>query len=182
MRTSKTHPLQIATMPIGGTSGRVGITFCPGKYDPAAMTGGWDRDLSADVQAIQRWGASTLICLLEQHEIELLRATNLKETVQAADIRFLHLPIRDGGTPDPAFEASWGSIHPTLHEEIRRGGAILVHCRGGLGRAGLVAARLLIEFGMDPAAAMRAVREVRPGAIETTAQERYLLALREAGH
>ncbi|WP_119419676.1 phosphatase domain-containing protein [Desertibaculum subflavum] len=181
MRTSKTHPLQIATASITGTLGRIGITFCPGKYDPAAMTGGWDRDLAADVQAIQRWGASTLICLLERHEIELLRVTNLKKAVEAADIRFMHLPIRDGGIPDHTFEGSWKSVCPTLHDEIESGGSILVHCRGGLGRAGLVAARLLIEFGMAPAAAMRAVRAVRSGAIETTAQEQYVLALREAG-
>ena len=52
---------------------------------------------------------------------------------------------------------------------------MLVHCRGGLGRAGTIAARLLIELGIEPATAIERVRAVRPGAIETRAQEEYVL-------
>ncbi|MCJ7453727.1 MAG: ADP-ribosylglycohydrolase family protein, partial [Steroidobacteraceae bacterium] len=55
---------------------------------------------------------------------------------------------------------------------------MLVHCRGGLGRAGSVAARLLVEFGADPGEAIRQVRAVRPRAIETRAQERWVEAQR----
>jgi ADP-ribosyl-[dinitrogen reductase] hydrolase len=39
-RTSKTHPLQIAELPLGDGQGRIGLTFCPGKRQPQAMTGG----------------------------------------------------------------------------------------------------------------------------------------------
>ena len=53
----------------------------------------------------------------------------------------------------------------------------MVHCRGGLGRAGTIAARLLVECGWPAAKAIAAVREVRPGAIETRAQEKYVLGL-----
>jgi ADP-ribosyl-[dinitrogen reductase] hydrolase len=60
-------------------------------------------------------------------------------------------------------------MHP-----VKNGG--ITHCRGGLGRAGLVAALLLIETGLEAEAAIRAVRAARPGAIETAAQERYVRA------
>jgi ADP-ribosyl-[dinitrogen reductase] hydrolase len=43
-------------------------------------------------------------------------------------------------------------------------------CRGGLGRAGTIAARLLVELGMDPATAIASVHAVRPRAIETSNQ------------
>jgi len=33
--------------------GRVGITFCTGKYDPHGKSGYWDRDLSLDLDAIR---------------------------------------------------------------------------------------------------------------------------------
>ena len=33
MRTSETHPLQIATISAGSDMGAVGVTFCPGKID-----------------------------------------------------------------------------------------------------------------------------------------------------
>ena len=46
---------------------------------------------------------------------------------------------------------------------------------GGLGRAGTIGARLLIELGMEPTAAVRQVRAARPGAIETREQEKYVL-------
>jgi protein-tyrosine phosphatase len=57
---------------------------------------------------------------------------------------------------------------------LRSGGNVLVHCRGGLGRAGMIAARLLVEEGVPPETAMTAVRAARPRAIETPAQERWV--------
>ncbi|MDP7292161.1 MAG: hypothetical protein QF497_08015, partial [Verrucomicrobiota bacterium] len=56
------------------------------------------------------------------------------------------------------------------------GESIVLHCKGGLGRTGTIAARLLVELGMTPGNAILAVREARPGAIETSAQETYVLA------
>jgi ADP-ribosyl-[dinitrogen reductase] hydrolase len=38
-----------------------------------------------------------------------------------------------------------------------------------------VAARLLVELGLEPGAAMARVRRARPGAIESIEQVRYLL-------
>jgi ADP-ribosyl-[dinitrogen reductase] hydrolase len=43
----------------------------------------------------------------------------------------------------------------------------LVYCCGGLGRAGTIAARLLVELGAEPITAIAGVRKARPGAIET---------------
>lgn len=57
---------------------------------------------------------------------------------------------------------------------------MLVHCRGGLGRAGTIAARLLVELGMQPTEAIAGVRAVRPGAIETSDQEKFVLGIRTA--
>ena len=57
---------------------------------------------------------------------------------------------------------------------------VLVHCRGGLGRAGTIAARLLVELGMEPETAIASVRAVRPGAIETSDQEKFVLGIGKA--
>jgi protein-tyrosine phosphatase len=54
---------------------------------------------------------------------------------------------------------------------------VLVHCRGRLGRAIIVAASLLIELGMEPTKAFEHVRAVRLGAIETGDQERYVRSI-----
>jgi len=59
----------------------------------------------------------------------------------------------------------------------RRIHVLLVHCRGGLGRAGMIAARLLVELGMKPTKAMAMVRAARPNAIENSDKEKFVLGL-----
>lgn len=52
-RTSKTHPLLIASVAAGDAGGLIGMTFCPGKKDPYSQTGAWNRDLVPDVEQIR---------------------------------------------------------------------------------------------------------------------------------
>ena len=177
IRTSLTHPLQIAELVPPHGSGRIGITFCPGKTQPHAMSGAWNRDLGTDLDAIKAWGATTVITLIEAHEVEDLRVQPLGEEVTARGMGWLHLPIRDASIPDSHFEAAWAREIQRLLASVLGGARVLVHCKGGLGRAGTIAARLMIELGMEPTHAIGAVRAVRPGAIETWAQEDYLKAL-----
>jgi ADP-ribosyl-[dinitrogen reductase] hydrolase len=59
---------------------------------------------------------------------------------------------------------------------MRDGFDVLVHCKGGLGRAGTIAARLLVELGTDPDVAIRQVRKVRPYSIETAEQAAHVRA------
>jgi ADP-ribosyl-[dinitrogen reductase] hydrolase len=176
-KTSKTHPLQIAEINAGPTPGKVGITFCPGKYDEHAMSGYWDRDLSLDLDAIRDWGAAAVVTLIEPHELILLRVQNLGEAVRSRGMEWFHLPIQDGSIPDEDFERHWVEAGQSLGALLLDGCGVLVHCRGGLGRAGTIAARLLIELGMEPAQAIDYVRAARPGAIENFAQEEYILRL-----
>ncbi|MCJ2085126.1 cyclin-dependent kinase inhibitor 3 family protein [Methylobacterium sp. E-005] len=175
VRTSITHPLRIATIIVGENGGRVGITLCPGKVDPSSVGGPWKRDLTADVEVIRSWGASYVLTLLESHEFDLLRVRALPETVREAGMVWLHAPIPDVFIPGPAFEGAWKTIRPRLTERLREGGSVVVHCRGGLGRAGMVAAKLITIMGEDPRRAIERVRDVRPGAIETPEQEVYVL-------
>jgi ADP-ribosyl-[dinitrogen reductase] hydrolase len=178
MRTSVSHPLQIATI-VSGVSGlgRVGVTFCPGKYDPHAMSGAWDRDLALDLDAIRSWGASAIVTLIEPKELTLLKVERLDEEVLRRKMLWFHLPIVDVSIPDQRFEEKWDTAGKELRSILRNGSDVLVHCRAGLGRAGTIASRLLIELGMPPKTAIARVRAVRPGAIETRAQEEYVLAI-----
>jgi ADP-ribosyl-[dinitrogen reductase] hydrolase len=178
MRTSVSHPLQIAAV-VSGMSGigRVGVTFCPGKYDPHGMTGAWNRDLAIDLDAVRDWGARAVITLLEPKEFTLLRVERLGEEVSRRSMKWFHLPIVDTKVPDEHFERKWDVAGVELCSILRLGSDVVVHCRGGLGRAGTVASRLLIELGMEPEIAMARVRAVRPGAIENDRQEMYVLSL-----
>ena len=174
--TSETHPLRIAELDAPG-GGKIGLTFCPGKYQDEA-SGCWRRDLNSDLDAIKKWDADVVLTLVETHELQSLNVPALGKEVQARGVAWLHLPIVDNWIPDAAFEASWDAETARLHAILDRGGRILVHCKGGLGRAGMIATRLLIERGVTAVEAIAAVRRTRPGAVENAAQERYLHRLR----
>ncbi len=173
-RTSLTHPLQIAEVTAPGAKGAIGITFCPGKKQSNAMSGVWDRDLGLDLDTIKAWGASTIITLIEPHEIRALKVGSIGKETWSRGMDWLHMPITDVSAPDHRFEAGWKEQGPRLIAAIRDGRRVLVHCKGGLGRAGTVAALMLVELGLEPQAAITAVRKARKGAVETPEQEAFI--------
>lgn len=174
MRTSHSHPLQIAEIPTPFECGQIGVTFCPGKIDPKAQTGAWARDLDMDLNAIRDWGAVAVITLLEDHEFDLLKVPSLGAAVELKHMDWLHLPIPDGSIPDLRFEQRWQVVGQQVRARLRDGAKVVVHCRGGLGRAGTIATRILIDLGVEPQTAIDRVRAVRPGAIETGEQLAYV--------
>jgi Swiss Army Knife protein, DSP-PTPase phosphatase domain len=175
MKTSLTDPLRIAAVSPPDMLGRIGLTLCPGKKDPGRD---WDRDLDIDLAVVREWGAEIVVTLVERHELDLLDVALLPQAVARHGMRWVHLPIRDAWVPDGQFEARWLANGPQLRRVLRRGSSILIHCRGGLGRAGMIAARLLVELGMDARSAIEAVRHARPGTIETREQEAHVLGCR----
>ena len=174
--TSLSHPLRIAELSVKGFTGMIGITICPGKkgYSVYARQE-WARDLDIDLEVIREWGAGVVVTLLEDHEFELLHVRQLPDSVRGRGMFWLLLPVKDVAIPDDRFTAVWADAVLMLCEVLRAGKNLLIHCRGGLGRSGLVAALLLRESGETALAATERVREVRPGAIETSDQERYVM-------
>ncbi len=77
--------------------------------------------------------------------------------------------------PDHPLLAAWRKHGPGLISGLSDGSRVLVHCKGGLGRAGTIAALMLVELGMTVDEAIRTVRAARPGAIETRAQEAFVM-------
>jgi protein-tyrosine phosphatase len=174
MRTSLTDPLRIAEVAVGTSGGYVGITICPGKSGASALGPRWHRDLGIDLDHVKAWGASAVVSLIEDWEFEALGVTRLGAEVAGRGLIWHHLPIVDGEPPDGRFQSAWHVAGPKIHAILDAGGKVLVHCRGGLGRAGTVAACLLVEQGVAAGDAMARVRTSRPGAIETLAQEAFV--------
>ncbi len=168
--TSHTHPLNIDEVPAGDAGGAIGITLCPGKVDYP-----WNRSLDLDLDAIAHWKPHAMLTLIETHEFDLLGVPRLGERARARGIAWQHLPIGDMQPPDVRFEQHWKTEGPRLCTTLREGGRVLVHCRAGLGRAGTVAALMLVGLGVPGAEAVARVRAARPGTIQTEEQERYVL-------
>ncbi|MDH0187399.1 MULTISPECIES: cyclin-dependent kinase inhibitor 3 family protein [Stenotrophomonas] len=140
------------------------------------MTGAWARDIDIDLAAIRTWGADHLITLIEPWEFEELRITSLPERAAAHGLIWHGLPITDGAAPDARLLDRWKALGPLLSRELRAGRKVVVHCKGGLGRAGTVASMLLLDTGttQDGEDAIRMIRLARPGAVETREQEAFI--------
>jgi ADP-ribosylglycohydrolase/protein-tyrosine phosphatase len=184
VRTSASHPLRIGTIELG-SGARIGITFCPGKKQSQSETGSWDRDLDTDLATIKAWGATHLVTLIAPWEFAELGVEALPKRAAAHGLRWHHAPILDGHIPGIVpqgyhnvdwFEGVWPSILPQLNAALGQGEGVVVHCKGGLGRAGTVAALVLAmnEPSLTVEDVIDRIREVRPNAIETVIQERYL--------
>jgi len=124
----------------------------------------------------RRWGASTLVSVMELEEMRALGVEKLGEAARNASLRWVQIPVTDGAVPDARFQALWPAVVMILNEELFADRSIVIHCRGGLGRTGVVACLLLIERGYEPSDALRLVRSTRPGTVETCDQEAFVLA------
>jgi ADP-ribosyl-[dinitrogen reductase] hydrolase len=178
VRTSESHPLIINAVQMPGCDGVIGITFCPGKKDNKSHTGIWDRDLDTDMMKVTEWGTTSLVTLMEDHEFDQLGVRQLPFKAMENGLIWFHLPIRDVSIPDFRFYERWSGIGLRLMETLIEGGRVVIHCRGGLGRSGMVAALLLIEAGVGSREAVENVRKARPGAIETVQQEAFVRGYR----
>lgn len=176
LRTSFTSPLRIDEVALVTTPGLIGLTLCPGKWDQNGDVV-WRRDLELDLEVVKRWGASVVVTLIEEFEFAMLRVERLPQVVQMLGMDWIHLPIRDGGIPESTFDVTWRKVGQNLRNRCKNGERILIHCRGGMGRTGIIAARILIEEGMPPENALSIIRTSRSGAIEPGMQERYVLTV-----
>lgn len=174
MTNANHDSLRIAEIEVGRHGGRLGITIAPGKRQPHGFSGPHERDLGVDLDAVAAWDAAAVVTLMEAHELARVGIAEIGTEVRRRHMEWHHVPIVDVSVPDAAFEAAWPALSARLRSLLARGARVLVHCRGGLGRSGMLVARLLAEDGMDARAAIDAVRTVRPGAIETPAQERWV--------
>lgn len=175
-RTSVTSPIQIAEVQAGPSMGIIGMTICPGKTDAARR---WKRDLCCDIEDIKAWGASTVVTLIEDHEFPLLAVEDMERQVNDLGMKWFHLPIRDVSVPDQRFDDAWKTAGTEIHRLLNAGERILIHCRGGLGRTGLVVGLILVERGVQPKDAIHQIRAARPHAIETREQEAYVMNSRK---
>jgi protein-tyrosine phosphatase len=155
-----------------GLDGQLGMTFAPGKK-AQGIDGRWDRDLTVDLARLrQAFATDVLVSLIEEHEFEQLDIRRLPAASEDAGILLDRFPIPDGGVP--ASPAEFAALVERTVRGLRAGKTVVVHCRGGLGRTGLLAAICLRALGVEAARAIEVVRAARPGTIENATQEDFV--------
>lgn len=159
----ETLRLRVDRVPLPG-GGSVGLTILPGRKDRA-------RDLASDLDDLVSQGTTHLVSLVTDEEFDSYGVPELAAETVRRGIVHSRLSMLDQKAASPEAVSR-------LVEEIEpfcRTGNVVIHCVGGLGRSGLVAACLLVRRGMDAQEAIKTVREHRsPRAVETRVQEEFV--------
>jgi ADP-ribosylglycohydrolase/protein-tyrosine phosphatase len=194
-KTSLTDPLYVTWLHaepddrhpgVRALRGRVGITFAPGKRsDGLFVRARWERDLALDLDALVAQQVGLLVCLLEDPELTLLGIPDL--IARASErMHVLRLPIPDGGLPPDG-----AAVRAVVSEVVRRaeagtksaadpadaGDNVVIHCRGGLGRAGTIGGCVLRAIGLSADETFARLRRRHAKSCpETEAQRAYVRA------
>jgi ADP-ribosyl-[dinitrogen reductase] hydrolase len=182
MRNSTSHPLKVNWIPIEGDNGRIGITLCPGKYQPVSWTGGWDRQISIDVATLVELKTDRLISLITDEDMELLRVTELPQVITEQGMAWDHLPLEDTTVPTRAWLEAAKPVFSSLLTSIPEGENVVVHCMGGLSRAGTFISIYLWLRGSSMANAIERVRTERDPRAINSEQEAFLQRLEQTGY
>jgi protein-tyrosine phosphatase len=180
--TSETDPIPVdfLTDDEVGTPGRLGMTFAPGMW-AGSVGGRWERNLAADMRALEEeYETNVLVSLMEDHEYRGYQIPELLERDKFGDIEILRFAIKDMGVPQEAESERFQAFVRDVVQRLEQGQNVVVHCRGGLGRTGTLAACVLVALGRHTAdEAIAAVREARKGTVQTREQEDFVRLFEE---
>jgi len=140
-----------------------------GKLAMAARPrgGDWLRD---DVASWKRAGIDTVLSLLTPDEERDLDLRDEAGEAKAQGMGFGSFPVPDRQVPRS--EAEWAEVLEKVTRALSEGKNVVVHCRQGIGRSGLVAACLLVRRGMSPGAAVELVSAERGVSVPETSEQR----------
>ncbi len=146
-------------------SGFIAIMAYPGK----------EQDAASAINSLAQDGIRQVVSLLEPAEAAALGLEGEAQLVAAESMRFVSFPIPDMGLP--ASVSAFARLARDLYGQIDAGDNTLLHCRGGVGRSGLLAAAVLLHCGMDPQQAFERVTRMRGLKVpETPGQGAWLVA------
>lgn len=116
--------------------------------------------------------ADDLAFLHSCHVVRIVTLTSepLPASVAAAGFELIHFPIMDMSIPTPR---ACARLCTDLVEQLHAR-PVLLHCRGGLGRTGTIAACCLVSLGHGPEAALARVRDINPNYVQSGSQVQFI--------
>jgi protein-tyrosine phosphatase len=143
----------------------------PGKLALSSRPRGGDW-LEEEMAGWRRAGIDTVVSLLTAEEEQDLELEREAHEAKATGMKFVSLPIPDRQVPNSESEVS--ATLDRLDADLSAGKNVVVHCRQGIGRTGLVAACLLVTKGLTPEAAVKTLSAARGNPVPETAEQRRL--------
>ncbi len=121
-------------------------------------------DLEFDLKALARVKIDYLVSLEEVMPLQEAEAA-------LHNISMYHLPTVDMSVPEMGDALA---LNREMHQWLKQGKRVAVHCKAGLGRTGTMLAAYYILRGMSAADAMQKIRLVNPRMIQSREQENFL--------
>ena len=156
--------LVIYALPVGG--GTLAMASLPGRSG----------DYRGDLDVFHEWKPGIVVSMTTEAEMAEVGGVNLGSDIQTMASRWCHLPVPDFNAPGVEVNAKWPEVSRNVRQALKGGGRVIVHCRGGCGRSGMVVLRLMIEAGEDRFAALNRLRGLRDCAVETKGQLQWAFA------
>ena len=141
----------------------------PGRLAVASRPRGGDW-LEDEMSDWRKAGIDTVLSLLMAEEEKDLDLKNEARKVKAQGMKFMSFPIPDRQVPRSESEVA--ATVEELDADLSSGKNVVVHCRQGIGRTGLVAACLLVTKGLSPGAAVESLSAARGLQVPETAEQR----------
>jgi len=141
----------------------------PGKLALSARPRGGDW-LEDEMASWRRAGLKAVFSLLTKEEESDLDLVREASQARAHGLKFLSFPIPDRQVPDS--DAGFTKALDQLNSELASGSNVVLHCRQGVGRTGLVAACLLLTKGLDAETAVSRLTAARGVPIPETPEQR----------
>ncbi len=156
------HPFDILNLDNGA---RLIFTPCPGTKEAS---------LQASLKTLQAAGADAVVTMMPDAELGEFKADSLPAECAALGLAWFQLPVEDDCAPEAPFAAAFASHKTALLARLAAGQTLAIHCRGGSGRTGLMAAILLLESGYAPTQVKTLVQGLRPKALTLAPHVHYL--------
>jgi len=151
----------------------------PGKLAMSARPRGGEW-LEDEVANWRRSGIDTVLSLLEAHEELDLDLAGEAAAARAEGMNFISFPIVDRQVPES--ERAFVKMLETVEAELNSGRNLLLHCRQGIGRTGLVAASLFLAKGFSPENAIERLSAARGLPVPETAGQRNWIEQHATSH
>ena len=135
-------------------------------------------DLAHDIRALRMTGITVLVSLLPPDEAAALGLGDEAAECRRHAIEHVTLPVADFAVPGDA--DAFGQAARELGDRALAGGRVAIHCRGSVGRSGVLAVAIGLSLGLELEDAIARVSKSRGVAVPETAAQRAWLRGNEA--
>ncbi len=125
--------------------------------------------LQDEILGLKKQGATTILSLLEQSEVEELGLVEERNYAVKTSLHFIHYPIPDFSVPK--ILTSFSGFIDNLITQFEEGKRLAIHCRAGIGRSTIVACSILLKQGYSTDEALQLITQKRGVKVPDTKEQ-----------